>query len=105
MTNHDDTHSRLLDNADRELLEAIESENFDWSKSELTTERKQFWINSAKLTKKLRAERKKISLRVPTLDLRAIKQIAEEEGMPYQTLIVSVLHKYAKQRQIPQLPT
>lgn len=37
----------------------------------------------------------KINIRLSTADLSNIKQIAAYEGLPYQTLIASVLHKYA----------
>lgn len=39
--------------------------------------------------------RKKISLRLPQGDLQRIKLKAQKLGMPYQTLINSVLHQYA----------
>ncbi|MBU8913655.1 MAG: hypothetical protein KOO61_06490 [Spirochaetales bacterium] len=35
-----------------------------------------------------------ISLRLSDFDLQLLKQKAESEGLPYQTLITSVLHKY-----------
>jgi predicted DNA binding CopG/RHH family protein len=35
-----------------------------------------------------------ISLRIASYDLERIKEIARKEGIPYQTLINSVLHKY-----------
>lgn len=37
----------------------------------------------------------RINIRLSTSDLSSIKQIAAYEGLPYQTLISSVLHKYA----------
>ncbi|WP_032139620.1 CopG family antitoxin [Rickettsia tamurae] len=37
----------------------------------------------------------RINIRLPLYDLNHIKRIAAQEGMPYQTLIASVLHKYA----------
>ena len=40
-------------------------------------------------------KRKAITLRVNENDLNKIKEKAVREGMPYQTLISSVLHKYA----------
>ncbi|MBI2436769.1 MAG: antitoxin [Candidatus Magasanikbacteria bacterium] len=36
-----------------------------------------------------------ISLRLSTDDLIRIKNLAQKEGLPYQTLIGSVLHKYS----------
>ncbi len=35
-----------------------------------------------------------ISLRIAEFDLARLKKRAEEEGMPYQTLINTILHKY-----------
>lgn len=37
----------------------------------------------------------RINIRLPLHDLNNIKRVAAQEGMPYQTLIASVLHKYA----------
>jgi len=36
-----------------------------------------------------------VSLRIPDADLEAIQLKAAKEGIPYQTLIKSILHKYA----------
>ena len=37
----------------------------------------------------------RINIRLSSSDVMNIKQIAAYEGLPYQTLIASVLHKYA----------
>lgn len=37
----------------------------------------------------------RINIRMAKRDVSAIKSIAMEQGIPYQTLIASVLHKYA----------
>ena len=36
----------------------------------------------------------RINIRLAEKDLEGLKARAEEEGLPYQTLIASVLHKY-----------
>lgn len=41
---------------------------------------------------------KRISIRVYGSDLEQIKRIAMDEGLPYQTLITSVLHKFVTGR-------
>jgi predicted DNA binding CopG/RHH family protein len=41
------------------------------------------------------AKDKRITLRLSSFDLDAIQTKALEEGIPYQTLISSILHKYA----------
>lgn len=37
---------------------------------------------------------KRVNIRLSSIDLLGIQAKALEEGMPYQTLIASVLHKY-----------
>jgi predicted DNA binding CopG/RHH family protein len=37
----------------------------------------------------------RINIRISRSDLNRIKQMAAYEGLPYQTLIASLLHKYA----------
>lgn len=55
--------------------------------------------NQKKIARKVAANtlRKdvRINLRLSSLDLSKIKQLAEYEGLPYQTLMASILHKYA----------
>lgn len=38
---------------------------------------------------------KRINIRVSSRDLDQVQVIAAEEGIPYQTLISSIIHKYA----------
>ena len=47
-------------------------------------------------------EKKNISLRVNIQDLELLKLRAEKDGIPYQTLISSVLHKFITDRLIEQ---
>ena len=43
----------------------------------------------------MRAKKNKaISLRIAQYDLEKLKEKAEKDGIPYQTLITTVLHKY-----------
>jgi predicted DNA binding CopG/RHH family protein len=41
---------------------------------------------------------RRVNIRISSKDLEAIQKRALEEGLPYQTLIASVLHKYASRR-------
>ncbi len=43
---------------------------------------------------------KRINIRLSSRDLEDIQMRAAEEGMPYQTLIASIVHKYASGRLI-----
>ena len=47
-------------------------------------------------------EKRNISLRVNSQDLEQIKLKAEHEGIPYQTLISSILHKFVTDQLIDQ---
>ena len=45
---------------------------------------------------------KNINIRLSELDLDRIRTRAEREGLPYQTLISSVLHKYVNDRLVDE---
>ncbi|MFQ5709591.1 MAG: CopG family antitoxin [bacterium] len=47
-------------------------------------------------------EKKSINLRVNSHDLDQLKRRAEEEGIPYQTLISSILHKFVTDQLVDQ---
>lgn len=40
----------------------------------------------------------RINIRISGMDLREIKRKAVQEGIPYQTLVSSILHKYVNGR-------
>ncbi len=47
-------------------------------------------------------EKNRITLRLSNQTLELIKRKAREEGLPYQTLISSILHKYANEKLIDE---
>ena len=47
-------------------------------------------------------EKRSISLRVNRQDLDQLKLKAEKEGIPYQTLILSILHKFVTDQLVDQ---
>lgn len=47
-------------------------------------------------------EKKNISLRVNGQDLDLLKLLAEKEGIPYQTFISSILHKFITDQLVDQ---
>ncbi len=85
------TIGKYFDDDEKELIEAIESDDYKVGKSFLTPERKAELQEYARAT--INAERTKITLRVSKADLLRLKAKAMQEGMPYQTLINSILHK------------
>jgi predicted DNA binding CopG/RHH family protein len=60
----------------------------------VSPEKKEKIENIIDKAKKSRA----ISLRISQYDLEKLKEKAKEEGIPYQTLINMVLHKYVQRR-------
>jgi len=77
-----------LDQEERSLLDDFENSNFE---STLTDKRKREIQSSAEVAFK---KDKRINIRLSGHDLSAIQRRALEEGIPYQTLVSSVLHKY-----------
>jgi predicted DNA binding CopG/RHH family protein len=82
-----------LDDEEREIIEAYERgeflpvENEDLLKKELMQAAKNYLRKSAR-----------INIRLSEADLAMLKRKAAEEGLPYQTLIASVLHKFVTKR-------
>lgn len=55
-------------------------------------DRKRFWLEAVKETTKKRP----VSLRLQEQDIQKVKAMAYEQGIPYQTLIGSIIHRYVK---------
>jgi predicted DNA binding CopG/RHH family protein len=81
---------RFTDNEERSLIKSLEANDAVF-KSHLTPARKKQIEAMARAT--MNDEREKITLRISRSDLSRIKSKAMQEGMPYQTLINSILHK------------
>jgi len=81
-----------IDNEERELLDAFEQGQLKSvaTKSELAS------IKAAARATALKDRR--VNIRLSSGDLSDIQVKALEEGIPYQTLIASVLHKYVTGR-------
>ena len=76
---------------EKELMELIESDDYIPPRNELTPGKVKMFQEIARAT--INEERAKISIRLPKSDLARLKARAMREGMPYQTLIGSILHK------------
>ena len=71
------------------LLESLESG--EWNSVDTLKEEIYSHQDIARNTLK---KDKRVNLRMSSKDLEAIKTFAVEEGLPYQTLMSSVLHKF-----------
>ena len=80
-----------LDKYEEEILSAYEADEFE---SVVTPERKLELQKLQKIAKNTFKKDKRINIRISNRDLVAIQKRALEEGMPYQTLVSSILHKY-----------
>jgi len=76
----------ILDEYEKEILEAYENGRLKPSK--LQADYQTIAMNTLK-------KNRKINIRISENDLTALQRRAAREGIPYQTLIGSVLHKYA----------
>lgn len=79
----------LLDQEEQEILQLFEGGKLKQSKS--VSQDKAIAKNLAVMHSK---KDSRINIRLSQFDLNRIKRIAAREGLPYQTLISSVLHKY-----------
>lgn len=80
--------TKKMSREDQELLDAFEAGEF---KSDLKEERR---TRLAKLAAETIKKDKRINIRISRRDLEALQRRALEEGLPYQSLVSSVLHKY-----------
>jgi predicted DNA binding CopG/RHH family protein len=77
---------------DKEEKELVSSfEGGEWTP---VRDREQEIARLTKMARTAARKNKRINIRLSDGDLTRIKEIAEREGIPYQTLIASVLHKY-----------
>jgi predicted DNA binding CopG/RHH family protein len=82
-----------LDADEKELLESVE--RGEWKSAKGGKRERARYTRYAKAT--FRKDRR-LNIRLSSKDLEAIQKRALAEGLPYQTLISSLLHKYAAGR-------
>ncbi len=77
-----------LSKEEKQLLKAVEAGEFE---SVLAKKRRAELVTAAKDTVR---KDKRINIRISNRDLKAVQLKASEEGIPYQTLVSSIIHKY-----------
>jgi predicted DNA binding CopG/RHH family protein len=82
-----------LEAQEKEILESVERS--EWRSAKGGKREHSRYAAYAKAT--FRKDRR-INIRISSKDLEAIRRRALEEGLPYQTLVSSLLHKYASGR-------
>ena len=82
---------KYLDDEERELIESIERGDYvPMPKKKQEALKKKLQIAA----RNYRLKSARINIRLSEADLNLIKHRAAKEGMPYQTLVSSVLHKF-----------
>lgn len=80
-----------LDVEEKEILAA-----YDGGKVASVTSIKKELVRHRKVAENTFKKDARINIRIASRDLRALQKRALAEGIPYQTLIASILHKYAE---------
>jgi predicted DNA binding CopG/RHH family protein len=83
----------ITDAEEKELMESYERGEWKPVSKKEFEKTKKILEQAVKNTIRLR-KNKAISIRISEKDLEGIRKKAAEQGMPYQTLITSVLHQY-----------
>jgi predicted DNA binding CopG/RHH family protein len=82
-----------LDQEEQEILDAYEAGKTKRAKNAAQIQQRHQEYAEAMFRKDAR-----INIRLTSKDLRGLQKKALSEGIPYQTLIASVLHKYVEGR-------
>ena len=86
-----------MDDEEKELMASIEAD--EWQSVQDFDAEKEKAMEAARNTLK---KDKRINLRLSEKDYHQIQIRAVEEGMPYQTLISSIVHKYINGTLVPK---
>ncbi|MCD6116500.1 antitoxin [bacterium] len=78
-----------LDTEEKELVESYE--NDEWQYIDNIEEEKKLHAQYAKNTS---IKNKRINIRITERDYLSLKEKSYQEGVPYQSLISNILHKY-----------
>jgi predicted DNA binding CopG/RHH family protein len=96
------TDSRMyqpIDEEERDLLRS--TENDEWTEVKDIQKQKRQAREYAEATMR---KDKRMNIRISERDLRNLKRRALEEGIPYQTMVSMILHKYLSGRYAERSP-
>ena len=91
------TKMKKLDAEEQGILDAFEAGTLKRSANAKAEIKRHQEYAAATLQKDSR-----INIRLSSKDLRSLQKRALQEGLPYQTLIASLLHKYVEGRLVEQ---
>ena len=93
MDNNDKFNTEFLDEEERDLIESYERD--EWVPVPNMEARIAEYQEAARAF--FRKDRR-VNIRISNRDILALQEIAQEDGIPYQTLMSSILHKYVTGR-------
>jgi predicted DNA binding CopG/RHH family protein len=82
-----------MDKEEQELLDSFE--RGEWKP---VANRKRVIERHVEYARNTLAKNRRVNIRISSKDLEELQTIAVEDGLPYQTLMASVLHRYAAGR-------
>jgi len=89
-TKHLKFDAPFADAEEAEIMRAVEGGEF--TQGMPLSRAKKEWQTAARAT----LRKKPITIRIQEQDIAAIKALALERGIPYQTLVASILHRFAR---------
>ena len=78
-----------MEKNEKDLLKAFENGEFKTIK-DFDKEKKHYSLYARESLKK----NKRLNIRISAQDLEGVQRIALKEGIPYQTLVSSIIHKF-----------
>ena len=82
--------TNFIDNEEKQLVESLD--DLDITKIENDSNNIKILQKSAKQF--VKKQETKMNIRISSSELDKIKEVAEQEGLKYQTFVKSILHKY-----------
>lgn len=79
----------IPDKEEKEILEAIDNDEFVPARN-----RKKILTDLQRAAQEMSRKNKRMNIRMSERDMELLKAKALEEGIPYQSLVSSILHKY-----------
>ncbi|MBU0975140.1 hypothetical protein KKD03_05575 [Patescibacteria group bacterium] len=82
----------ILDNYEQEIEDSIPD---DWKPTDISKEEQEFFAKIAKKHIALKVS-KRINIRINNSDLAKVRARAKSNNIPYQTLLSTLIHKFAQ---------
>lgn len=83
----------FIDKEDQELFEA-----FEHGESEVAEDANEILAFAKQAAANFLEKNKNINIRLSEHDIQKLKSKAAEKGLPYQTLVASILHQYVNDK-------